>query len=290
MIFILGRQMGHLTEVLDLSELSWLVKSRCGIDLSRYRATTLNRRVLHRMAMTGSSGMEEYISRLTVDPEEMEKLMDIVTIHVTEFFRDRDVYRSLERGYVPALIDEKTGAGHGVIRAWSAGCSTGEEPYSMAMMIDRAVKNVSPNTHIEVFGTDVSEDSVRTARKGVYRDEKIEALSEDIKDEYFEKEGRAWKVTSGLRSLVKFASHDLFSAPPYSHLDLIMCRNVMIHFEHEVRDEVISNFHESLQDRGLLVLGKSEAMTGPLEDLFELIEPRCKIYRKKEQEDHLRED
>jgi chemotaxis methyl-accepting protein methylase len=278
--------MAHQTDVLDLSELAWIVKSRCGIDLSRYRATTLNRRVLHRMAMTGSSGMEEYISRLTVDADEMEKLMDIVTIHVTEFFRDRDVFRSLERGYVPALVDEKTGAGHGVIRAWSAGCSTGEEAYSMAVMIDRTVKNVSPNTHIEVFGTDVSENSCRTARKGVYSDEKIEALPVDIRDGYFEKEGPAWKVTSGLRSLVKIVSHDLFTAPPYSHLDLIMCRNVMIHFEHEVRDEVIGNFHESLQDRGLLVLGKSEAMTGPLEDLFELVEPRCKIYRKKVQEDH----
>lgn len=278
--------MAHQTDVLDLSELAWLVKTKCGIDLSRYRATTLNRRVLHRMAMTGSSGMEEYIGRLTVDADEMEKLMDIVTIHVTEFFRDRDVFDSLECGYVPALIDEKTGAGHGVIRAWSAGCSTGEEAYSMAMMIDLAVRNVSPNTHIEVFGTDVSEDSCRTARKGVYSDEKIEALPADIMDEYFEKEGTAWKVTSGLRSLVKIVSHDLFAAPLYSHLDLIMCRNVMIHFEHEVRDEVIGNFHEALQDHGLLVLGKSEAMTGPLEDLFELVEPRYKIYRKIVQEDH----
>ncbi len=290
MIFIFGRQMAHQTDVLEMSEIAWLVKSRCGIDLSRYRATTLNRRVLHRMAMTGSKGIEEYVGRLTVDPDEMGKLMDIVTIHVTEFYRDRDVFRSLARGYVPALIDEKTGAGHGIFRAWSAGCSTGEEAYSMAMMIDRAVRKVSPNTHIEVFGTDISEDSCRTARKGIYSDEKIEALPEDIRDGYFEKEGQARKVTSGLRSLVKFMSHDLFAASPYSHLDLIMCRNVMIHFEHEVRDEVIAKFHDSLQDRGLLVLGKSEAMTGPLEALFELVEPRYKIYRKKVQEDQSRED
>jgi len=273
--------MAHQTDVLDLSEIAWLVKSRCGIDLSRYRATTLNRRVLHRMAMTGCGDIEEYFGRLTADPDEMEKLMDIVTIHVTEFFRDRDVYRALEQGYVPALIDEKTGAGHGVVRAWSAGCSTGEEAYSMAMMIDRAVSRVSPNTHIEVFGTDVSEDSCRTARKGVYCSEKIESLPDDIRDGYFEKEGRSWRVTTRLRSLVRFAAHDLFTSSPYSHLDLIMCRNVMIHFEHEVRDEVIANFHRSLHDRGLLVLGKSEALTGPLENLFELIEPRYKIYRKR---------
>ncbi len=278
--------MAHQTDVLDLSELAWLVKSRCGVDLSRYRATTLNRRVLHRMAMTGCGDIEEYLGRLTADHDEMEKLMDIVTIHVTEFFRDRDVFKSLERGYVPALVNEKTGAGHGVFRAWSAGCSTGEEAYSMAVIIDRAVRNVSPNTHIEVFGTDVSEDSCRTARKGVYCGEKLESIPADIKDVYFENEGRCRKVTSRLRSLVKFSSHDLFTDSPYSHLDLIMCRNVMIHFEHEVRDEVIGNFHKSLQDRGLLVLGKSEALAGPLEDLFELVEPRCKIYRKIVQQDH----
>ena len=202
---------------------------------------------------------------------------------MTGFFRDQEVFEHLERGHMPALIEEKAGTGQGAVRAWSAGCSTGEEAYSMAMMIDRAVRSVSPNMHIEVFGTDVSEDSCRTARKGVYGGEKIESLPVDIRDGYFEKEGRSWKVTSRLRSLVRFAAHDLFTSAPYSHLDLIMCRNVMIHFEHEVRDEVIANFHRSLQDRGLLVLGKSEAMTGPLEHLFELVEPRCKIYRKRHQ-------
>jgi chemotaxis methyl-accepting protein methylase len=285
--------MSHLTEALDLSELAWLVKNRCGIDLSRYRPTTLNRRVLHRMALTGSGDIEEYLGRLTADPDEMGKLLDIVTIHVTEFFRDPDVFRSLGEGYLPVLIEEKTGAGHGAFRAWSAGCSTGEEAYSMAMMIDMAVSRVSPNTHIEVFGTDVSEDACRTARKGVYCDDRVGMLPEDIRKSYFESEGRCWKVKPGLRSMVKFNSHDLFTDSPYSHLDLIMCRNVMIHFGHEVRDEVIGNFHASLREHGLLVLGKSEALAGPLEDLFELVEPRCKIYRKKvtnQTEDDPRED
>lgn len=282
--------MAHQTDVLDLSELAWIVKSRYGVDLSRYRPTCLHRRVLHRMAMASCEDIEEYVGRLTVDPGEIEKLMDIVTIHVTEFFRDRDVFRSLERGYVPALVDDKEASGHGVFRAWSAGCSTGEEAYSMAMMIDRAVSRVSPNMHIDVYGTDVSEDSCRTARKGVYSDEKIKGLPADIRDRYFEKEGRSWKVKSRLKSLLRFRPHDLFTASPYSHLDLIMCRNVLIHFEHDVRKDVITIFFGSLQDHGLLVLGKSEALSGPLEDLFELVEPRCKIYRKKPQEDHTRED
>jgi chemotaxis methyl-accepting protein methylase len=282
--------MAHQTEVIDVSEIAWLVRSRCGIDLSRYRSTCLNRRVMHRMVMAGCEEIEEYIGLLTTDPVEMEKLMDVITIHVTEFFRDRDVFRSLERGYIPALIDEKETAGHGVVRAWSAGCSTGEEAYSMAIMIDRAVANVSPNMHIEIYGTDVSEDSCRIARKGVYGEEKIDTLPADVREEYFEKEGPAWKVRSKLRSLVKFRIHDLFTSPPYTMLDLIMCRNVLIHFEHEVRDEIIRHFFDSLQDRGLLVLGKSEALSGPPEDLFELVEPRFKIFRKKQQEEYTRED
>ena len=275
--------MAHQTEALDLSELAWLVKSRCGVDLSRYRATCLNRRVLHRMAMASCRDIEEYIGRLTADPGEMEKLMDIITIHVTGFFRDHEVFRLLERGFIPALVDEKTASGQGVVRAWSAGCSTGEEAYSTAIMIDRAVRKVSPNTHIEVYGTDVSEDSYRTAKKGVYGEEKMKDVPADIRDGYFEKEGQSWKVTSRLRSLVRFRPHDMFTESPYSHLDLIMCRNVLIHFEHEVRDEALGNFFGSLQDRGLLVLGKSEALAGPLEEMFELVEPRCKIYRKKPQ-------
>lgn len=282
--------MAHQTDVFDLSELAWIVKSRHGIDLSRYRSTCLSRRVQHRMVMAGCNDIEEYIGRLTVDSDEMEKLMDIVTIHVTGFFRDREVFGSLERGYVPALIDEKETSGLGAVRAWSAGCATGEEAYSMAMMIDHTVSKVSPNMHIEVFGTDVSEDSCRTARKGVYSEERIEGLPADMRESYFEREGRSWKVTSRLRSLVRYRSHDLFTASPYSHLDLIMCRNVLIHFEHEVREDIITNFFRSLQDRGLLVLGKSEALSEQLEDLFELVEPRCKIYRKKQQKNHMRED
>jgi chemotaxis protein methyltransferase CheR len=187
-------------------------------------------------------------------------------------------------------VNEKESSGHGVVRAWSAGCATGEEAYSMAMMIDRAVSKVSPNMHIEVFGTDVSEDSCRTARAGIYSEERMEGLPAGLRDEYFERAGRSWKVTSKLRSLVRYRPHDLFTVAPYSHLDLIMCRNVLIHFEHEVREEIIMNFHNALQDRGLLVLGKSEALSGPLEDLFDLEEPRCKIYRKKPQDDNTRED
>jgi chemotaxis methyl-accepting protein methylase len=282
--------MVHKAEEIDLSEIAHLVRTRCGVELSRYRPTCLSRRVIHRMVMAGCGDMEEYIGILSTDPEEMDKLMDVVTIHVTEFFRDRDVFESLERGYIPALIDEKAALGHGVIRGWSAGCSTGEEAYSMAMTFDRAVSIVSPNMHIEVYGTDVSEDSCRTARKGVYREEKVEELDGAVTGKYFEREGRTWKVNSRLRSLVKFRPHDLFTDSPYSQLDLIMCRNVLIHFEHDVRNEVMKRFYESLQGRGLLVLGKSEAISGPFEDLFELLEPRSKIYRKRPQTEHPRED
>ena len=171
--------------------------------------------------------------------------------------------------------------GKGTLRAWSAGCSTGEEAYSIAMMLEKAARVSEPGIRIEVFGTDVSEDACRTARIGVYSDERIEGLPSRLRTEFFRKENDGWHARQSLRAMVKFRPHDLFSPSPFSHLDMIFCRNVLIHFEHFVRDAVMRYFHKALVPDGLLVLGKSEVLAGEAERLFELSDPRCKIYRKR---------
>jgi chemotaxis methyl-accepting protein methylase len=276
--------------VVDMSELIWFVKNRSGVDLSRYRPSCLRRRVAHRMAVVGCGSLEEYIGHLASDKEELSSLVDVVTIHVTEFYRDYEVFEALECKYIPTLIYEKTMSGNGNIRVWSAGCSTGEEAYSIAMMLHRVAMRIAPDVSIEVFGTDVSDDACRIARKGIYSREKIENLPKRIRNEYFEKKGDSWHICGDLRNIVKFRPHDLFTTPLYSLLDLIVCRNVLIHFEHPGRDNIIRSFNESLGRRGLLVLGKSEAISGEMEELFDLEEPRCKIYRKKQGGDRPKED
>ena len=275
---------------LDVSEIAWFIRMKYGIDVSRYRPTCFRRRVAHRMAMIGCETIEEYLGYLTADAGEMEKLMDVITIHVTGFYRDRDVFQALEERYLPALLSAARESRQGMLRAWSAGCSTGEEAYSIAIMMEKAARISAPGTRIEVFGTDVSEDACRTARTGVYSDERIEDLPSRIRSEFFSREPDGWHAKQPLRGMVKFRPHDLFSPAPFSRLDMIFCRNVLIHFEHFVRDAVMKGFHEALVPGGLLVLGKSEVLAGDAERLYELIDPRCKIYCKRPCDGLYRED
>lgn len=278
------------TTVLDVSEIAWFIRMKHGVDVSRYRPSCFRRRVAHRMAMIGCGTVEEYLGRLTADEGEMEKLMDVITIHVTGFYRDPDVFAALEERHVPRMLAGSPHAVPGPVRAWSAGCSTGEEAYSIAIMLEKAARVSAPGARIEVFGTDVSEDACRAARAGIYGDDRIEGLPSRIRSEFFERGRDGWHVRQTLRGIVKFMPHDLFSSAPFSRLDMIFCRNVLIHFEHFVRDAVMKSFHEALVPGGLLVLGKSEALSGEPERLFELIDPRCKIYRKRPSDGPIRED
>lgn len=267
--------------VFDVGELIWFVQSRCGIDLSRYRPSCIRRRVSHRLSMLGCKNLESYVGYLNEHPDEVEELLNVVTIHVTGFFRDRDVYGALTDKIFPEIIEKKRSAHHPSIRIWSAGCSTGEETYSTVIALIHLLKEQEVDCRVEVYGTDISEESCRTARRGYYSTNKIGGLPCALLKQYFEIDSSGYRVAPEIRHHVKFTVHDLFSAPPFSILDLIICRNVLIHFEHEVRGDVLANFHRSLGNDGFLVLGKSEAMSGPALGLFELVEPRSKIYRKR---------
>ncbi len=264
----------------DVSELIWFVQSRCGIDLSRYRPSCIRRRVSHRLSMLGCRDLETYVGYLNEHADEVEELLNVVTIHVTGFFRDRDVYEALTEKIFPAIIAGKRSAHHRSIRVWSAGCSTGEETYSTAIALIHFLEKRKDDYKVEIYGTDISEESCRIARRGSYSMDKVSTIPRTLLKRYFDVENSSYRIVPEIRRHVKFTVHDLFSESPFSMLDLIVCRNVLIHFEHGVRGDVIANFHGSLCDDGFLVLGKSEAMSGPALGLFELVEPRSKIYRK----------
>ncbi|HUV36038.1 MAG TPA: protein-glutamate O-methyltransferase CheR [Patescibacteria group bacterium] len=268
-------------DAFDVSDLIWFVQSRCGIDLSRYRPSCIRRRVSHRLSMLGCPSLESYASYLNEHPDEVEELLNVVTIHVTGFFRDRDVYNALTETIFPEIIQKKRSAHDRFIRIWSAGCSTGEETYSSTIALIHLLREQKDDYRVEVYGTDISEESCRTARRGRYAGDRVTGIPRTMLKQYFEIDGSGYRVAPEIKHHVKFAVHDLFSESPFSMLDLIICRNVLIHFEHEVRGHVLANFHRSLSDDGFLVLGKSEAMSGPALGLFELVEPRSKIYRKR---------
>ncbi len=264
-----------------VDELIRLIHSKYGMDFMKYRPSCIGRRVSHRMAMLGYSDLDKYMTYLDSHPTEIEQLLDVVTIHTTGFFRDLDVFDTLLKTVFPGIIEKKLSSGRKAIRLWSAGCSTGEETYSVAIQLADLIRTEKLDIKVEIFGTDISEESCKVARRGLYPENKLEDVPKRIKERYFVIEGQSCRVSTDIMKLVKFVVHDLFSKPPFSMLDIVVCRNVLIHFEYKVRNDVLSKFHSSLKDEGILILGKSEAMAGSALRLFELINPRNKIYRKR---------
>lgn len=233
------------------------------------------------MSVLGIREPDEYMMHLTNTDNEINHLLETVTVHITGFFRDRDVFDTLFSDVFYELLKGKLSRGHRFVRVWSAGCSTGEETYSVAILLLQLIRDNGLDIKVEIFGTDISEQSCRRARKGIYPAVCIQDVPVRLRKRYFNMEGAACEVAKETKRYVKFRTHDLFSSSPFSMLDLVVCRNVLIHFDTSARNDVLSNFHSSLNDEGILILGKSEALTGVNRELFELVDPRCKIYRKR---------
>jgi chemotaxis methyl-accepting protein methylase len=265
---------------MSLGELLSNLQRKFGKDFSNYRVSCLQRRVSLRMSVLGIAALEEYMAYLSANPGEIEELLDTVTIHVTEFFRDKDVFDAVGKNVLPAIIERKLHSPSRTIRIWSAGCSTGEESYSIAILSLEYMRLNAVDLAVEVYGTDISKEACATAGAGVYPEHKVERLSATLRRRYFEASGDAYRVVPELKRRVKFTVHDLFSAAPYRDLDFVVCRNVLIHFDNTARDAVLRQFHASLGDHGILILGRSEAIMGAALELFELVDPRSKVYRK----------
>jgi two-component system CheB/CheR fusion protein len=265
---------------MSMGELLANLQTKFGKDFSNYRLSCLQRRVALRMTTLKLATLDEYMAYLAGNPKEIEQLLDTVTIHVTEFFRDAEVFDAVSNGILPAIVSRKLHSPSRTIRVWSAGCSTGEEAYSLAIIILRHLRGGDIDLALEVYGTDVSKEACAVAREGIYAARKVEIVPGDVRRKYFESAGQEYRVVSDVRRCVKFSVHDLFSPPPFSLLDLVVCRNVLIHFDHAVRNDVLKRFHAALGDHGLLILGKSEAVMGSALACYELVDPRNKIYRK----------
>ena len=272
--------MNATRSVIDIEELIGFVAAECGTDLSKYRRSCLRRRVGLRMTTVGCSDLEGYMEHLQEHPEELKMLLDAVTIHVTDFFRDTDVFDTLYNRVFPEIIGKKLVDGGGRIRIWSAGCSTGEETYSIAILLLELLRKEHIALRPRVYGTDISEEACRFARQGTYADRRSCGIPGRLLKRYFEMDGDTCRVAQLVKNHVKFQVHDLFSRPPFPALDLVVCRNVLIHFNQQARSAVLNNFHSVMIPGGILVLGKSEAITGPELSMFELTDPRSKIYQK----------
>lgn len=223
----------------------------------------------------------EYMRLLSRDPSEYDNLIRDITINVTQFFRDSKVFQIIEKEIIPLIIYNKVNNNRRVIRIWSAGCASGEEPYSLAIILHDLLGEEFNNFISSIHGTDIDEISLNVAREGRYRPIQIENVRPEYLKKYFIDDGEMFQVSQEIKEMVKFRNQDLFSDKKGMYFDLISCRNVLIYFTKEMQKALISQFHNALNENGYLILGKTETLMGGVSNRFNMIDTRERIYQKR---------
>jgi len=233
------------------------LKNTRGFDFTSYKRTTLSRRIEKRMAALGVDSYTSYLDYLEVHQDEFTQLFNSILINVTSFFRDPDPFEYLRTTVVPKVITASNG---GEIRIWSAGCASGEECYSIAILFAEAMGSEPFRERVKIYATDVDEEALATARQAVYTDRQIEEVPEEMRTKYFDRQNGRWVFKKDLRRNVIFGRHDLLDDAPISRVDLLLCRNTLMYFNHEAQARIVRRFHFALREGGFLVLGKAEML------------------------------
>ncbi len=256
-----------------------LLCSVTGVDFSHYKPNTLERRIQRRMLLYKRERLEDYAQYLQENPAEVKALSEEILIHVTHFFRDPEAFQLLKEQVFPTIRQNKSP--DLPIRIWVAGCSTGEEVYSLAISLLEFLSDKVTQPSIQIFATDISEMAIDKARSGIYAENQMVKVSPERRRRFFNAiESGGYQISKAVRELCVFARQDLGSDPPFSNLDLISCRNVLIYLDETLQKRILPIFHYSLNPTGFLLLGTSES-TGNYSDLFTLIDRKYKIYAKK---------
>jgi two-component system, chemotaxis family, CheB/CheR fusion protein len=249
-----------------------------GVDFSQYKLSTVLRRVKRRMVINKISTLQNYKDYIKKNKEESKKLYSDLLINVTSFFRDPDVYKVLNKKIFPRLIKNVTDSSQ--LRIWVPGCSTGEEVYSIAITLREFLESTSSTASFQIFATDISELSIEKARAGIFTESAMQEIPIEMQKKYFTKSNGMLQVNKTLRDRCIFARQDLIQDPPYSKIDLISCRNLLIYLSADLQKKIIPLFHYSLNPDGFLLLGISESI-GSSGNLFQLIDAKNKLYKKK---------
>lgn len=254
------------------------IREHFDIDFSAYKTPTIMRRLQRRIVATNSGALSGYKAFLDAHPEEYQQLVNAFLIKVTDFFRDPDLFAYLRQQVVPDMLDYARKHGN-ELRVWSAGCATGEEAYSLAMLIAEALGSTLDLFTVRIFATDLDADAITFARRGIYTEGALASLPPNFVANYFIKDGTTYQVNKRIRALTIFGQHDLGQRAPFPHVDMVVCRNVLIYFSPELQQRTLQLFAYSLRDGGYLVLGKAET-PGPLAEIFHLQDKQQKVYRR----------
>lgn len=250
-----------------------------GLDFRHYRRELLKRRIAIRMRANKSPAYSDYLRLLINKPEEYDKLFDVLTINVSEFFRDTEVWVSL-RVLFENLIKNKIQKKDYSIRVWSAGCANGEEPYSLAVLLRDLLKQNSQFS-LRIIGTDIDQRCLKFAQKGEYRKEAVKNVNPEYLKNYFEAITGGYKVKEEIKALVEFKALDLIIAEHLEKMDIVLCRNVFIYFSRSLQETLLMKFYKALVTSGYLIMGKVETILGEAKQIFEEIDHGAKIYSKK---------
>ena len=260
------------------NQILFLLRERSGVDFSYYKQPTFYRRIARRIAIVKKENLSEYLKFLRSDKSELDALFLDVLIPVTSFFRDPETFLELKETVFPAILKNKLI--NEPIRIWIAGCSTGEEAFSIAICLKEFLGEKSSKIKIQIFASDISEKAIKKARTAIYTKANLEKLSENQRNNYFVKNNGNYEVNKMIRDMCVFAPHNFLQDPPFAKIDLISCRNVLIYMDTFLQKKAFSTFHYALKENGFLLLGKSETI-GVSSDLFSQVNKIEKIYLRK---------
>lgn len=266
-------------EETELEELLHYLKQVLQVDLTLYKRSSLMRRTLVRMQRVGVARYYNYLDRLLLQPDEVKHLLDTIYINFTGFFRDRPVWDYLAHQVIPQIVANK--APDEPIRVWSAACATGEETYSLAILLIEALGVEQFQQRVQIYGTDVDFDALQQARQGHYPAHKVEPIPPALQEQYFERRDDRYCWRQEFRHSIHFQPHNVIQDSPLSQIDLLVCRNLLMYLTPETQLRALVNFYSSLKKNGFLLLGKVEnLLTRSQLSLFTPIHRQSRVFKK----------
>ncbi len=261
-----------------VSKILALIRTKKGVDFTYYKPNTIIRRIKRRVSLNQISSINDYVRYLNENPSEVDTLYNEMLIGVTNFFRDQEAFEILKEKVIPKIFEQKNQGD--TVRIWISACSTGEETYSVAMIIREFLDLIKIHYDVKIFASDIDENAIKIAGAGVYPESILGDISKERMRRFFVKKGNNYQVTKELRSMILFTTHNVIKDAPFSNVDLITCRNLLIYLEPVMQKKVLSLFHFSLVSNGFLFLGPSETI-GDMTDSFTLFNSKWKLYKKK---------
>jgi chemotaxis protein methyltransferase CheR len=253
------------------------LRTRRQLDLSAYKDRCIRRRIAKRLRSSGARNVADYLERLAGDEDELDALLATLSIHVSQFFRNPDTFQALESQVLPDLCQLALAAGRRELRLWSVGCAGGEEPYSLALLVDELAP---AGLNVSILATDVSAPVLEVAHAARFEPARLAEVPPAVLARYFTRDGQGYHLHERVRAMVRFERHNIMMAAEFPAADLILCRNVLIYFTREEQARILARFAAALPEGGALVLGRAETLVGPERRLFRAEFPAERIYRR----------